>query len=135
MILCYGNDKVNGLTWSDNSHTFMASQDGNSYVKLQGNGIIVSGIGTNPKLYLDNILLSSNNLPPIFYSGSKWSVMILNETTFTSGSWEFLGFMNTLSDHAYSGTKVGSIIYYNQILTSTDIIALTQWGLERFGNF
>jgi hypothetical protein len=138
MIFCHGNDIINDTTWFSSNHPLIAG--GTVFVGINGSlGPIVNNLVATTELYLDNIVLknqsTTNSVLPNFYSGSKWSVMILNNTSLPSNSLEFLGGAGSLDHHAYGGTKLGCIIYYNTVLTSTNITDITKWGLERFGSF
>jgi hypothetical protein len=122
---------------------FLCNPSGTFHIALQSDlrATYVYNVGSNASFYLDNVLTAISttttyqNLTPEFYCGTKWSVIVLNNTTFPIDSWEFMGIGTDITHHAYSGTKVGCIIYYNKVLTSNEIAAITKWGLERFGNF
>jgi hypothetical protein len=136
MVLSYGNDITRTL-WSNANHPLICNS--NIYVCIRSNlTIATDGLPTTTELYFDNVLLknqtTNNYAPASFYCGTKWSVIILN-TSFSSNSWEFLGNSTYLNNHAFTGTKLGCIIYYNTVLTSTNIADITKWGLERFGSF
>jgi hypothetical protein len=110
-------------------------------VSLRTNGTVwINGVGTGgvPQLYVDGSLVdngASNGGGTIgngFYA-NKWSVVILNGLTLSSGNLNFLGL--TSGDPTWCpplGARLGCIAMFNQTLSPAEIGLMTAWGLQRF---
>ena len=96
----------------------------------------MSGMGANAKTYLDGYWVQDTNsvgtitIPAGVYT-NKWCVWILNDLQLNNGRLNILGYQPDGGGGIYLGTKCAGVAIYNQTLTTDQIAAISQWGLQR----
>jgi hypothetical protein len=139
-VICYGNDTINASPFSNNNHAILTQNSGGSwYSSIMGNlGSQIVGMGSNAKLFLDNVNIRNNqnntgtNISRVFYCGTKWSVLILNDLALSDGSLHFFRWNDVPEEVPYRGTKLGCVAMFTQSLATSELASITNWGFQRF---